>query len=374
MNNNNNNTVSKKEKCRILVLGSHRTRLERVFSILAEEETQPQSRIIKDLRVDVEFLAAAATFDSYKDESGNRVRYLLNIEYFPSQADGTLEAAPQSLLPFFDENRRVDDKEDAFYGIATAVIGSGLNADEDAEKIKSFLETISTVQRVPVVALQPNADFDSMADEFQAFKLLDADGKAQAIRNRTMGPGKVAKFAMDTAHRLIAERQAKREAAAAEAALAAEREQQLVGEEPPPVHFIDPEKKRFACRKCRSIMFGEDDFENPPHLPAQHNFGYRKTDAGSGSVCQSLFLHSVPPGMATDTSMNEGKISCPKCETKVGHWNWSGAQCSCGTWVCPAIQVPLSRVDEILPHREDELPTGAVVSPLMATLMQSQQR
>ena len=359
----------RKEKCRILVLGSHRTRLERVFSILDEMHQQRED----PNGVDIEFLAAVATFDSYKDETGNQVRYLLNIEYFPSDAEGTLHSAPQSLLPFFDETRRVDDKEDAFFGVATAVIGSGLNGDEDAKKIKTFLDTMSTIQSVPVETLQPNVEFDSMADEFDAFKLLDADGKAEAISNRTMGPGKVAKFAMDTAHRLIADRQAKREAAQHEAqlALAAESEQQLE-QAPAEVHFIDPEKKRFACRKCRTIMFGEDDFENPPHVPAKHNFGYRKIGGGSG--CQSIFLQSVPPGMATDSSMNEGKITCPKCDTKVGHWNWSGAQCSCGTWVCPAIQVPLSRVDEVLPHGADALPTGTVVSPLLATLMQSQQK
>ena len=368
---NYNNTALKKEKCRILVLGSHRTRLERVFSILAEEVHSPRRTEDPHNGVGIEFLAAVATFDSYKDETGNRVRYLLNIEYFPSLPDGSLQGSPQSLLPFFDEGRRADDRGDAFYGIATAVIGSGLNGNEDAEKIKTFLDTISSVKSVPVVAMQPNAEFDSMADEFQAFKLLDADGKAQVIRNRTMGPGKVAKFAMDTAHHLIADRQAKLEAAAA--ALAVESKQEAEGEATP-VHLIDPEKKRYACRKCRSIMFGEDDFEKPPHEPAMHHFGYRKTDAGSGSVCQSLFLHYVPPGMTTDTSMNEGKITCPKCETKVGHWNWAGAQCSCGTWVCPAIQVPRSRVDEVLPHREDALPTGTVISPILASLSQSQQR
>lgn len=316
--------------------------------------------------VDIEFLAAVATFGTYEDESGKAVRYLQNIEYLPTKTEGTLEPAPQSLLPFFDETRPPDGGDDAFFGIATAVIGSGLNGDEDGEKIKTFLETMSTMQSVPVQALEPNAEFASMTEEFQAFRLLDADGKAEAIQNRTMGPGKVAKFAMDTAHRLIADRKAKREQAVREAELAAT--EQASAETTTEAHVIDPEKQRFACRKCRTLLFGEDDFENPPHVPAQHNFGYRKTGAlgtGERNSCQSIFLESVPPEMATDTSMNEGKIACPKCGTKVGHWNWSGAQCSCGTWVCPAIQVPLSRVDKVLPHGSDALPTGTVVSPLL---------
>jgi dual specificity phosphatase 12 len=51
-----------------------------------------------------------------------------------------------------------------------------------------------------------------------------------------------------------------------------------------------------------------------------------------------------------DLSDTEGKLACPKCSCKVGQWNWSGAQCSCGSWVTPAIQVPLSRVDKIFPQ------------------------
>jgi hypothetical protein len=65
----------------------------------------------------------------------------------------------------------------------------------------------------------------------------------------------------------------------------------------------------------------------------------------------------------------EGKLSCPsaKCGAKVppppplfhspslpllnvalllqiGSWNWAGSQCSCGQWVAPAMQFPMSKV------------------------------
>lgn len=35
----------------------------------------------------------------------------------------------------------------------------------------------------------------------------------------------------------------------------------------------------------------------------------------------------------------EGKLSCPKCATRLGTYCWAGAQCSCGAWVTPAFQV-----------------------------------
>jgi len=41
-----------------------------------------------------------------------------------------------------------------------------------------------------------------------------------------------------------------------------------------------------------------------------------------------------------------------------------GAQCLCGTWVTPAIQVPYSKMDTVNLYREDAIPAaGTIVSP-----------
>eukprot|EP01052_Picozoa_sp_SAG31_P068706 SAG31_NODE_27515_length_425_cov_0.496933_1_plen_85_part_10 len=42
----------------------------------------------------------------------------------------------------------------------------------------------------------------------------------------------------------------------------------------------------------------------------------------------------------------KGKLNCP-CGAKLGSYNWSGAQCSCGAWVSPAFQINTVRVDEV---------------------------
>ena len=42
----------------------------------------------------------------------------------------------------------------------------------------------------------------------------------------------------------------------------------------------------------------------------------------------------------------EGKLCCPKCAVRVGTLKWAGSQCSCGTWVTPALQVYKKVVDE----------------------------
>ncbi|CAM9867706.1 unnamed protein product [Phaeothamnion confervicola] len=59
----------------------------------------------------------------------------------------------------------------------------------------------------------------------------------------------------------------------------------------------------------------------------------------------------------------EGKIVCAtaSCGARLGSYKWAGSQCSCGTWVTPAIQITGSRVDERLPMASGVDTPGAVV-------------
>lgn len=49
----------------------------------------------------------------------------------------------------------------------------------------------------------------------------------------------------------------------------------------------------------------------------------------------------------TSSESIEGKLVCPnaRCAARLGSFNWSGTQCSCGSWVVPAVQVVGSKVD-----------------------------
>lgn len=137
-------------------------------------------------------------------------------------------------------------------------------------------------------------------------------------------------------------------------------------------------KDHYACRKCRMALYGVDDLQDPSHVPSKHAFSYRKQKHGSvvaspitkqntsysnhipnnsndnrnydntsTTSCQSYFLQQPLDWMNTDD--NEGKLLCPSCDTKIGYYSWSGAQCSCGTWISPAIQIHKSKVDWCLP-------------------------
>jgi hypothetical protein len=340
--------------------------------------------------VDVEYLPCVANFDSYRDEQGKAVRYLVSVDYFGPE--GTFKT-PTSLLPFFDEE--TGDAEDdgdsdgrerpVFRGVSGAAVGSGIDDEEDAEKIRIFLKTLSAGIDIPVQCIRPSEGYATMQEELDAYKALSAEEKADALRRRTAGPGKMALFVYDFAHAVIRDAlrgkestmssEGKPDSNDAKASGAAQREEggkdkEAAEESGPGLSTIDPYKTRFSCRKCRTILFGEDDLQDPPHIPSQHKFSHRKhlvsgsPSAGSSDLCQSLFLQEILSWMGDDGS-EEGKFGCPACNTKLGHWHWSGTQCSCGTWVVPAIQIPKSRVDLLSPFLQDELPPGAVISPML---------
>lgn len=117
------------------------------------------------------------------------------------------------------------------------------------------------------------------------------------------------------------------------------------------VHTPNSSLTRYACRRCRTVLFGIEDQEDPPHRQSLHDFRKKRQKVGYGNAgpCQNYFIAQPLPWMDDGCSDVEGKLHCPKCKTKVGHYSWTGAQCSCGTWVTPAIMIPLSKVDEMKP-------------------------
>ncbi|TDH71870.1 hypothetical protein CCR75_001073 [Bremia lactucae] len=110
---------------------------------------------------------------------------------------------------------------------------------------------------------------------------------------------------------------------------------------------------KFACRKCRCVYF--TDAHLKVHEPAQHQIAaHRKrkdlkhlTSANHGA-CSSYFLVETLSWM-DEALLAKGKIHCPtpKCHSRLGALQWSGSQCSCGTWVTPSIKITKSRVDAI---------------------------
>lgn len=108
---------------------------------------------------------------------------------------------------------------------------------------------------------------------------------------------------------------------------------------------------RYRCKGCRYPLFGVEDI-----VPHSEDNGYTfaksrikmSREIRSNVPCQSFFVEQLAwmdsPPMCGLTEV-EGKLHCPKCSARLGGWVWNGAQCSCGHWATPAIQITRSRVD-----------------------------
>lgn len=381
--------------CRVAIVGAQRQRVARVAAIIHADEslasvdtgssldpTSPNTSLVQQLpsgvppQVTIEYLPCVATFDSYEGEDGESVRYLAKLEYHGT--NGTLVNG-KTMAPFFDnQNESADDDsnyetQNPFPGIAGVAIGCGVDTDDDFAKVKTFMNALSSssLSEAPDVGMnmiieciRPNPEFSSMKEENDSFRNMSDDMKREAVMNRTIGPGKMAMFAYEVAEKAVQQKWGKEllndnnpETDTQDVAQTDRDEEapELVEIEAKP-HFVDPEKTRYACKRCRSVLFSIDDLEDPPHAQSLHNFR-RKGQTSSQGMCQNLCIADPLPWMNGCNEM-EGKLHCPKCQTKVGHYSWTGAQCSCGTWVTPAIMVPLSKVDEMKPASQNAIATS----------------
>ena len=362
--------------CRVAIVGAQRARVAKVVSLVNDVEAT-QIHMQQDnesCSVQVEYLPCVAVFDSYENEQGETIRYLVSMEYHGP--DGKQKGS--SLAPFLDtqdEDEEEDSKFPTFPGISAFAIGCGIEAQEDVAMIEELVKSLSRLnidkgRSILVQCVSPNSEYASMKEENEAYRALDAHAKEEATQLKVIGPGKMANFAMGLAKtvvdlacsekdgqlRIHADRHEDDPSSIVpQTAVPSEQEKQ----EP---HEINPTKVRYACRKCRMVLFGQDDLED--HVPSRHTFARRH--ATGTARCESLFLTMGLDWMG-DISAIEGKISCPKCDTKVGNWNWSGSQCSCGTWVTPAMQIPSSKVDEVAPYNEGS-PPGTILGPAVLVL------
>ncbi|KAH7472255.1 hypothetical protein PRIC1_005282 [Phytophthora ramorum] len=124
-----------------------------------------------------------------------------------------------------------------------------------------------------------------------------------------------------------------------------------------------PPTTKYACKKCRCMLFTSEQLA--PHEPERHQISTRrklkdlKQQVGGPVDCSSYFLDETLPWM-DEALLAEGKIHCPtaKCQSRLGALQWSGSQCSCGTWVTPSIKITKSRVDPVLPQSNVKIVTG----------------
>uniref|UniRef100_A0A5B7BAZ0 protein-tyrosine-phosphatase n=1 Tax=Davidia involucrata TaxID=16924 RepID=A0A5B7BAZ0_DAVIN len=107
----------------------------------------------------------------------------------------------------------------------------------------------------------------------------------------------------------------------------------------------------YRCKKCRRAVALQENVVD--HIPGEGETSFEWQKRRSGNPfnksdeidCSSIFVEPLRWMAAVEEGALEGKLSCVHCEARLGYFNWSGVQCSCGSWITPAFQLHKSRVD-----------------------------
>lgn len=107
----------------------------------------------------------------------------------------------------------------------------------------------------------------------------------------------------------------------------------------------------YRCKKCRRVVALQENVLD--HVPGEGetSFGWHKRKSGNPFnkydeiECSSIFVEPLRWMTTVQEGALEGKLLCAHCEARLGYFNWSGIQCSCGSWITPAFQLHKGRVD-----------------------------
>ncbi|KAI8322268.1 dual specificity protein phosphatase 12 [Martensiomyces pterosporus] len=130
----------------------------------------------------------------------------------------------------------------------------------------------------------------------------------------------------------------------------------VAGMDPTSQKQMLPSERLVRCKKCRRALVTEANILDHQAGAGQLAFSYKKRNAGGmdtphafpqNRACSSLFVEPMEWMDGVSDGLVENKIVCPKCQAKLGAYNWAGAQCSCGKWITPSFQIHRNRVDEV---------------------------
>lgn len=107
----------------------------------------------------------------------------------------------------------------------------------------------------------------------------------------------------------------------------------------------------FRCKKCRRVVALQENVVT--HVPGEGESSFEWNRRSSGNnyntygelECTSVFVEPLRWMKSVEEGALEGKLWCTHCEGRLGYFNWSGIQCSCGSWITPAFQLHKSRID-----------------------------
>ena len=108
--------------------------------------------------------------------------------------------------------------------------------------------------------------------------------------------------------------------------------------------------KIFKCKICRKNLFTDKNVMYLHEFTPKEKYSNkrRKVNIVRSKECSSYFLNDfIEENENSLMKVENGKILCKKCGNKLGEFLPKGTQCSCGSWVVPAVQIIKSKVDEV---------------------------
>nr|KAF6074378.1 dual specificity phosphatase 12 [Phyllostomus discolor] len=129
--------------------------------------------------------------------------------------------------------------------------------------------------------------------------------------------------------------------------------QELFAVDPTTVSPGPNDEVLYKCRKCRRSLFRSSSILDHKEGSGPVAFAHKRPApalpriSGSPAPCTSHFVEPVQWMEPALLGVMDGQLLCPKCNAKLGSFNWYGEQCSCGRWITPAFQIHKNRVDEV---------------------------
>ena len=134
----------------------------------------------------------------------------------------------------------------------------------------------------------------------------------------------------------------------------------------------------YRCRTCRTLLATSDNIldTEEEHQGASTGFSWRKQRGGNqgrggggGGGGGGIFVQPLKwmaDMIGTDV---QGKLYCPKCNARMGTFNWSGIQNNTGGWMTPGFHLHMARLDV-----EDLSKTAALLQSLSLSSSSSNSR
>lgn len=132
----------------------------------------------------------------------------------------------------------------------------------------------------------------------------------------------------------------------------------------PALTTVRPEPTVYRCKKCRRIVASASNIL--PHTihekqiwrhisskrtskevkRVQEPVEHVKKENQVMEFCSKIYFIEPLAWMPDIIHNVEGKLNCPKCNTKLGSFSWiAGSQCPCGSKIAPAFYLVPSKVD-----------------------------